>query len=124
MKHESDFLVIGSGVAGLMFALKVADYGTVTIVTKRDVKESNTAYAQGGIASVLAQTDSFEAHIEDTLASGDGICNKGVVEMVVKAAPERIRELIDLGVRFNKNKDASKESIDADLGLAFALRRA
>lgn len=120
MEHESDFLVIGSGVAGLMYALKVADYGTVTIVTKRDVKESNTAYAQGGIASVIAQTDSFDAHIQDTLDSGDGICNKSVVEMVVKAAPDRIQELIDLGVRFNKNKDSSKapaDDLDLDLDL-------
>jgi len=92
MAHESDFLVIGSGIAGLLFALKVADHGTVTIITKRNIAESNTAYAQGGIAAVLAETDTFESHIADTHASGDGLCNPQVVETVVKAAPERIQE--------------------------------
>lgn len=118
MNYQSDFLVIGSGVAGLMFALKTAEYGTVNIVTKRDVRESNTAYAQGGIASVFASTDSFELHIKDTLDSGDGICNEGVVEMVVENAPERILELMDLGVRFNKNKDAATTpaGVSLDLG--------
>lgn len=117
MEHESDFLVIGSGVAGLLFALKVADHGSVTIVTKKNISESNTAYAQGGIASVIAQTDSFDAHIQDTLASGDGICNKHVVEMVVKAAPERIQELVDLGVQFNRDKRTSKDLSGLNLDL-------
>ncbi|MBC2715093.1 MAG: L-aspartate oxidase [Desulfobacteraceae bacterium] len=117
MEYESDFLVIGSGVAGLLFALKVADHGTVTIITKRNIAESNTAYAQGGIASVFAETDSFEAHIKDTHTSGDGICNEKVVEMVVKNAPERIQELIDLGVKFNRNKNASARPADLHLDL-------
>ena len=117
MEHESDFLVIGSGVAGLLFALKVADHGSVTIVTKKNISESNTAYAQGGIASVIAQTDSFDAHIQDTLASGDGICNKRVVEMVVRGAPERIQELIDLGVQFNRKRGNSKDLAGLDLDL-------
>ncbi|MFZ2631610.1 MAG: L-aspartate oxidase [Desulfosalsimonadaceae bacterium] len=117
MEHESDFLIIGSGVAGLLFAIKVADHGTVTIITKRNIAESNTAYAQGGIASVLAKTDSFEAHIADTLASGDGICDPNVVEMVVRNAPERIQELIDLGVRFNRRKAESMDTSDLHLDL-------
>ncbi|MDO9263578.1 MAG: L-aspartate oxidase, partial [Desulfosalsimonadaceae bacterium] len=117
MEHESDFLIIGSGVAGLLFAIKVADHGTVTIITKRNIAESNTAYAQGGIASVLAKTDSFEAHIADTLASGDGICDPNVVEMVVRNAPERIQELIDLGVRFNRQKAESMDTSDLHLDL-------
>jgi len=117
MEHESDFLVIGSGVAGLLFALKVADHGSVTIVTKKNISESNTAYAQGGIASVIAQTDSFDAHVQDTLASGDGICNKRVVEMVVRGAPERIQELIDLGVQFNRKRGNSKDLAGLDLDL-------
>jgi L-aspartate oxidase len=105
MQYESDFLVIGSGVAGLMFALKVADHGSVNILTKRRINESNTVYAQGGIASVFSRSDSFDLHIQDTLASGDGLCLESVVEMVVKSAPDRIRDLIDLGVAFSKTAD-------------------
>jgi L-aspartate oxidase len=105
---KTDFLIIGSGVAGLMFALKAADHGSVAIVTKRGITDSNTALAQGGIASVFGSLDSFDLHIRDTLDSGDGLCNKEVVEMVVKNGPERICELIDLGVQFNlSNKDKS-----------------
>ncbi len=108
MNIETDFLIIGSGVAGLMFALKVADHGSVAIVTKRGVTDSNTMLAQGGIASVFGSLDSFDLHIRDTLDSGAGLCNKEVVEMVVKNGPERICELIDLGVQFNlRNKDKS-----------------
>lgn len=117
MEHESDFLVIGSGVAGLLFALKVADHGKVTIITKRNLAESNTAYAQGGIAAVFAKTDSFEAHIADTHASGDGICDEQVVNMVVRNAPERIQELIELGVRFNRNTNAANGLRDLHLDL-------
>ncbi len=119
MKIESDFLIIGSGIAGLMFALKVAEAGTVSLVTKKNAKESNTNYAQGGIASVFGKPDSFDLHIEDTLASGDGLCNRDVVEMVVKEGPARIRELISLGVNFNR-RDTSDPSIpdpeNLDLG--------
>ncbi len=101
MEHKSDFLVIGSGVAGLLFALKVAEFGTVSLVTKKKASESNTNYAQGGIAGVFGSLDSFDQHIEDTLSSGDGLCNREVVDRVVKEGPDRIRELIDLGVSFN-----------------------
>ena len=117
MEYNSDFLVIGSGVAGLLFALKVADHGDVTIITKRNIAESNTANAQGGIAAVIAKTDTFDAHIADTHASGDGICNEKVVEMVIKDAPERIQELIDLGVKFNRNKNACDGPLDLHLDL-------
>jgi L-aspartate oxidase len=117
MKIESDFLVIGSGIAGLMFALNVVKSGTVSLVTKKNAKESNTNYAQGGIASVFGKPDSFDLHIEDTLASGDGLCNRDVVEMVVKDGPERIRELISLGVNFNRRtvsgpSDHDPENLD------------
>jgi L-aspartate oxidase len=105
MEDKYDFLVIGSGVAGLLFALKTADYGRVAVVTKKDLTDSNTVHAQGGIAAVMDPEDTFEAHIADTLASGDGLCNEAVVEMVVRAAPERIQELIGLGVGFNKSKN-------------------
>ncbi|MBU1180576.1 MAG: L-aspartate oxidase [Proteobacteria bacterium] len=108
MDIKTDFLIIGSGVAGLMFALKVADHGSVAIVTKRGVTDSNTMLAQGGIASVFGSLDSFDLHICDTLVSGDGLCNKEVVDMVIKNGPERICELIDLGVQFNlSNKEKS-----------------
>lgn len=103
MEHRFDFLVIGSGAAGLMFALKAAASGTVAIVTKKGLTDSNTVHAQGGVAAVLDPQDSFESHIADTLASGDGLCNESVVEHVVKSAPERIRELLELGVDFNRS---------------------
>ncbi|CAB5090147.1 L-aspartate oxidase (EC [Olavius algarvensis associated proteobacterium Delta 3] len=102
MDFKSDFLVIGSGIAGLSFSLKVARYGTVALVTKKAAMESSTNLAQGGIASVMSQIDSFDLHIQDTLASGDGLCNPDVVEMVVTDGPERIQELVDLGVQFTR----------------------
>ncbi len=118
MQYESDFLVIGSGIAGLMFALKVADHGSVNLLTKRRINESNTVYAQGGIASVFSRSDSFDLHIQDTLASGDGLCLESVVDTVVKSAPDRIRDLFDLGVAFNKAADDPQHPEDApfDLG--------
>ena len=102
MNHQTDVLVIGSGVAGLMFALKAAKYGRVAVITKKQVADSNTNQAQGGIASVLDDVaDSFEAHSQDTLTAGADLSDKQVVEMVVRNGPERIQELIDLGVKFN-----------------------
>ncbi len=100
MDVRTDFLVIGSGIAGLNFALKVAPHGTVALVTKKQAMDSNTNLAQGGIASVFDPSDSYELHIRDTLESGDGLCNREVVEMVVRDGPDRIRELVALGVRF------------------------
>ncbi len=109
MRKKVDFLVIGSGLAGLFYALKVAEYGKVLIVTKSNLEESNTKYAQGGIAAVLAKTDNFEQHVQDTLKTGDGLCNEEVVRMVVKEAPEKIQELINLGVEFDKTPDGEYE---------------
>ncbi|MEE9613758.1 MAG: L-aspartate oxidase [Thermodesulfobacteriota bacterium] len=100
MEIRSDFLVIGSGIAGLTFALKAAKAGSVAVVTKREVREGATFYAQGGIASVLGDEDSFEAHIADTIEAGAGLSNPEIVEMVVRDGPEMIRELIRLGARF------------------------
>jgi L-aspartate oxidase len=114
MEYKTDFLVIGTGIAGLTFAMKVADYGRVAIVTKKEAMETSTNYAQGGIASVFGQYDSFDFHIRDTLEAGDGLCNKGVVEMVVKHGPERIRELMNWGVAFTQDR-AGK--LELDLGL-------
>lgn len=101
MESRSDFLVIGSGIAGLTFALKAAASGTVTILTKRGMAESATFYAQGGIASVLSEEDTFEAHIKDTLYAGAGLCDEKIVELAVKDGPARIKELISLGVKFS-----------------------
>lgn len=112
---ESDFLVIGSGVAGLTFALKVATEfkdATVTIVTKDEQSESNTKYAQGGIATVYNKTiDTFEQHVQDTLVAGDGLCDEKIVRMVVEDAPDRLQELINWGTKFDKNDKG-----DYDLG--------
>ncbi|MDA8403084.1 MAG: L-aspartate oxidase [Desulfobacteraceae bacterium] len=118
MEINADFLVIGSGVAGLSFALKVADHGTVALVTKRDVMESNTAYAQGGIAAVLSSIDSFDLHIKDTLSSGDNLNNRDVVEMVVTKGPQLVRELIDMGVKFSRSEGSGHTSpgTEYDLG--------
>lgn len=103
MVHKFDFLVIGSGIAGLSYALKVANKGTVAIICKNTLEETNTFYAQGGIASVTKPCDNFEKHINDTLIAGDGCCNKKVVEKVVHEAPIQIEELIRWGVNFDKN---------------------
>jgi L-aspartate oxidase len=107
-----DILVIGSGIAGLTFALKVADDRKVAVVTKKEKVETSTNYAQGGIASVLSPNDSFDLHIQDTLSSGDGLCHLDVVEMVVKEGPQRILELADMGVRFQL---AQQDSVHFDL---------
>jgi len=95
-----DFLVIGSGMAGLTFALKTARFGTVAIITKKQRAESNTNYAQGGIAAVMADDDSFDLHVSDTLNAGAGLCREDVVRTIVGEGPALVRELIELGVRF------------------------
>ncbi|MEC3881546.1 L-aspartate oxidase [Parapedobacter sp. 10938] len=100
--HQVDFLVIGSGIAGLSFALKAASHGKVMIITKSNEDESNTKYAQGGVAVVVDKSDSFEKHIADTLIAGDGLCDEKVVENVVREGPKRIQEIIDYGTHFDK----------------------
>lgn len=106
---KTDFLVIGSGIAGLTYALKVAQDcpdKKITILTKTQSDETNTKYAQGGIAGVMDfDKDSFDKHIEDTLIAGDGLCNKEVVEIVVKEGVERIKEIIEWGAQFDKEPD-------------------
>lgn len=103
MNIETDFLVIGSGIAGLSFALKAAEYGRVTIVTKGELGECNTDYAQGGIASVMYEPDTFEKHIRDTMVCGAGICDPAAVEQVVTRAPSVIKQLIQWGTKFDKD---------------------
>lgn len=105
MQLKFDFLVVGSGLAGLSYALKVAPFGKVGIITKTTLEETNTYYAQGGIAAVTYQPDSYQKHVEDTLIAGDGLCNKKVVEMVIQEAPLRIKELIEWGANFDKKPD-------------------
>ena len=109
MKIITDFLVIGSGIAGLSYALKIADYGEVIIVTKKQDKESNTNYAQGGIASVIDKTDSFQAHIHDTLKAGAGLCHADAVNFMVSKGPRVIRGLMKIGVDFSRTKKGKLE---------------
>lgn len=101
---RSDFLVIGSGIAGLSFALKAARLGTVNVITKKEELDTATNLAQGGIAAVLNSDDSFESHVQDTLVAGDGLCDENIVRLVVEDGPERIHELIEIGVRFVTEK--------------------
>jgi len=111
---QFDFLVLGSGIAGLSFALKVARLGRVAIVTKKSRAESNTNYAQGGIAAVTSKEDSFEMHVRDTLEAGAGLCHEDVVRTIVEEGPARIAELIELGMKFSEREgDRGKE---LDLG--------
>ncbi|MFI5360488.1 MAG: L-aspartate oxidase [Elusimicrobiota bacterium] len=109
--RRTDFLVLGSGIAGLLSALKLSRLGRVTLVTKKAAAESNTNYAQGGIAAVMSQVDSFESHVRDTLIAGAGLCDEAVVRLTVAEAPERVNELRELGVRFSERESS------VDLGL-------
>jgi L-aspartate oxidase len=105
MKKEVDFLVIGSGSAGLSFALKVADHGKVCVISKTSIEETNTQLAQGGIAAVTYEPDSYEKHIKDTLIAGDGLCDEDVVRNLVRDAPAQIEELIKWGAQFDKKSN-------------------
>lgn len=111
MRKRFDFLILGSGIAGLSFALKVAQHGSVCIVTKSDAIDSNTRYAQGGIAAVMDDSDSYEKHIEDTLICGHGLCNEKIVRMTISEAPKRIQDLLEWGIEFDKTHTG-----DFDLG--------
>ena len=106
---ETNFLIIGSGAAGLTLAVKLAaefPKKKITVVTKAHQSESNTKYAQGGVAAVFdLKEDSFQKHIEDTLIAGDGLCDRAVVEMVIKEGPKRLRELMAWGAKFDTDAD-------------------
>jgi L-aspartate oxidase len=106
---KTDYLVIGSGIAGLSFVLKACKTGTVSLITKRKLFDGSTGRAQGGVACVSTKQDSFEEHINDTLTAGDGLCDRQNVEFLVKSAPARIKELISLGVKFSKKDYKSSE---------------
>src|SRR6056297_139313 len=105
MIQKYDFLVIGSGIAGLSFALKVAEKGKVGLIAKTDLDETNTKYAQGGIAAVMYPPDNYEKHVRDTMIAGDGLCDREVVEMVAKEAPSQINQLINWGIKFDKGEN-------------------
>ena len=115
MSISCDYLVVGSGVAGLSFALEASAHGDVVVVTKRSRDESNTKYAQGGIATVLAQSDSFASHVSDTMAAGAGLCHDVVVELCVREGPARIAMLREIGVRFTE-VHTDEHNADLDLG--------
>ena len=104
MRKKVDFLVIGSGIAGLSYALKIASQGSVIIVTKDKAEETATKYAQGGIAAVMYSPDSYEKHISDTLIAGDDLCDENIVRITIAESTERIKELIEWGTQFDKTK--------------------
>ncbi len=111
-----DYLVIGSGAAGLYFSLLAAEHGRVLLLTKNSLRESNTYYAQGGIAAVDRMNDSFEEHIKDTLTAGDELCNPKAVEMIVSEGPEIIHDLIRRGVKFTKDRKKDEYSLHREGG--------
>ncbi|MFW6244532.1 MAG: L-aspartate oxidase [Fibrobacterota bacterium] len=107
MNLTCDFLVIGSGIAGISYAIQAARFGSVVMITKKRDSESNTNYAQGGVACVLNSNDSFESHIEDTLNAGAGLCDQEAVRILVEEGPMRIQELLDYGAQFSKEEDSN-----------------
>ncbi|SDU11389.1 L-aspartate oxidase [Verrucomicrobium sp. GAS474] len=112
MTQQFDSLVLGSGIAGLTFALKAAEFGTVAVITKKGSADSNTNYAQGGIACVTSEEDSFGLHIQDTLEAGAGLCREEIVRQIVEEGPERVRELIALGVQFTERRNGTNGELD------------
>lgn len=103
---RSDFLVIGGGIAGLTFAIEAAKTGRVTVLFKKGLEQSSTNWAQGGIAAVTGADDTFDLHIDDTLVAGAGLCNRTIVEIVVREGPDRVRELIEAGATFDRDEGA------------------
>jgi L-aspartate oxidase len=121
--YEHDFLVIGSGIAGLSFALKAAKHGRVAIVTKEGAEDSNTAWAQGGVSCVTDPADSFDLHVADTLDAGAGLCNEAAVRTIVTEGPERIRELINYGVDFDTHTVNGEEKLQLGKEGGHSMRR-
>ena len=117
MAQSTDYLVIGSGVAGMWFALQACDSGRVTLVTKRAAEESNSRYAQGGIAAVWSEADNHDSHVQDTLVAGAGLCRREAVELTVREGPARVQDLIDLGTRFTRShKDPEQYDLHREGG--------
>lgn len=120
---ESDFLVIGSGLAGLIFALDAAKKGRVALITKRGMKESNTQYAQGGIAAVTAKDDSFQLHLKDTLKAGDGLCREEAVRLLVENGPAAIEHLVSIGTLFTRSGGSLSSPLDLHIEGGHSKRR-
>ena len=117
MQQKTDILVVGSGLAGLLFALKMAPHARVTILTKRERIQSNTRWAQGGIAAAWLEDDSWQAHVQDTLVAGGGLCHRDVVELTARDARVRVEELIKLGVAFDRwDQDPAQYSLHKEGG--------
>src|SRR5471032_2162748 len=110
--HRYDYVVLGSGIAGLTFALSVAEKGSVAVITKKNRAESNTNYAQGGIAAVTSSEDSYDLHVRDTLEAGAGLCKEQVVRQIVEEGPARIKELIALGMSFSERENGHGRELD------------
>jgi len=122
--YRTDFLVLGSGIAGLSFAVKVAPFGRVTLMTKKEDTESNTNYAQGGIAAVMDSNDSPELHFNDTMKTGCGLCHQDAVNVLVQEGPDRVRELVEWGVRFSYERgEAGKRKLSLGMEGGHSRRR-
>jgi len=115
-QHDFDFLVIGSGIAGLTFALKVAAAGRVGLITKKHRAESNTNYAQGGIAAVMSAEDTFELHVRDTLEAGAGLCRAEVVRAIIGEGPALVQELVEWGVNFSHREGVAEYDLGREGG--------
>ena len=120
---ETDFLILGSGIAGLSLAIKLSELGTVALVSKREFLDGSTLYAQGGIAAVMSPKDSFERHIQDTLKAGAGLCREAIVRGVVQEGPARVKELIDWGMAFTKGAQDSEDVYELGLEGGHSRRR-
>src|SRR5208283_5310118 len=107
-----DYVVLGSGIAGRSFALRMAEKGSVAVITKKNRAESNTNYAQGGIACVTSSEDNFDLHVRDTLEAGAGLCREDVVRGIVEEGPARIKELIELGMSFSERENGGARELD------------
>ncbi len=115
MRHKVDFLVIGSGIAGLSFALKAANYGKVGMITKSKIDDTATKYAQGGVAAVIYSPDTYEKHIRDTMIAGDELSNPKIVDITIRESTARVLELVEWGVNFDKT-DSGKYALAKEGG--------
>lgn len=115
MRKKIDFLVIGSGIAGLSFALKAANYGKVCLITKANIDDTATKYAQGGVAAVIYHPDTYEKHIHDTMVAGDELSNEKIVEITIRESTSRVMELVEWGVNFDKT-DSGRYSLAKEGG--------